>query len=155
MVSTLARSQSSRPCSPRRSKTTRWSASKTPALAHSVSRRQQVAGASRSPASRSPVRGRAAAARGWRSGHEHDRSQAGPIRDGAASATVERARRGREQGRHQRPELVRDKLISKGCHGAGSCQTNPKGAKRRLNSGRWRPDYSPMPSLSSVVPRPM
>ena len=44
MVSTLARDQSSRPCSPSRSKTTRWSWSKTPAFAHSVRRRQQVAG---------------------------------------------------------------------------------------------------------------
>src|SRR5512132_1420893 len=44
MVSTLARDQSSRPCSPRRSSTSRWSWSNTPASAHSVSRRQQVAG---------------------------------------------------------------------------------------------------------------
>jgi hypothetical protein len=44
MVSTAARTQSSRPCSPRRSKTCKWSRSKTPALAHSVRRRQQVAG---------------------------------------------------------------------------------------------------------------
>jgi hypothetical protein len=44
MVSTLARDQSSRPCSPSRSKTTRWSWSNTPAWAQSVRRRQQVAG---------------------------------------------------------------------------------------------------------------
>jgi hypothetical protein len=51
-------------------------------------------------------------------------------------AAVGRARRGREQGRHQRPELVRYEVVSKGCHGAGSCQTNPKGTKRRLSAGR-------------------
>ena len=45
MVSRAARSPSSCPRSPRRSKTCRWSWSKTPALAHSVRRRQQVAGA--------------------------------------------------------------------------------------------------------------
>jgi hypothetical protein len=44
MVSTLARDQSSRPCVPSRSKISKWSRSNTPALAHSVSRRQQVAG---------------------------------------------------------------------------------------------------------------
>ena len=44
MLSTLARDQSSWPCSPRRSKTARWSWSNTPAAAHSVSRRHQVAG---------------------------------------------------------------------------------------------------------------
>ena len=45
---------------------------------------------------------------------------------------VRRARRGREQGLDQRPQLVRHELVSKGRHGTGSCQTNPKGAKRRL-----------------------
>jgi hypothetical protein len=44
MVSTLARDQSSWPCSPNRSKTARCKASNTLALAHSVSRRRQVAG---------------------------------------------------------------------------------------------------------------
>ena len=44
MVSTLARDQPSRPCSPSRSKTTSWSWSNTLAWAHSVKRRQQVAG---------------------------------------------------------------------------------------------------------------
>jgi hypothetical protein len=44
MVSTLARDQSSRPCSPSRSRTSRCKASNTPAFAHSVRRRQQVAG---------------------------------------------------------------------------------------------------------------
>jgi hypothetical protein len=44
MVSTLARDQSTWPRSPSRSRTRRWSWSNTPALAHSVSRRQQVAG---------------------------------------------------------------------------------------------------------------
>jgi hypothetical protein len=44
MVSTLARDQSSRPCSPSRSNTSRWSWSNTPACAHSARRRQQVAG---------------------------------------------------------------------------------------------------------------
>ena len=42
--STLTRSQSTWPCSPRRSKTRRCRASNTPAVAYSVSRRQQVAG---------------------------------------------------------------------------------------------------------------
>jgi hypothetical protein len=39
----------------------------------------------------------------------------------------------RQQGRDQRPELIRYEVVSKGCHGAGSCQTNLKGAKRRLS----------------------
>src|SRR5829696_5842163 len=63
MVSTLARDQSSRPCSPSRSKTARWSASNTPASAHSFSRRQQVAGepqpSSRAGSSRQGVEVRA------------------------------------------------------------------------------------------------
>jgi hypothetical protein len=55
IVSTLAPDQPSRPCSPSRSKTTRWSWSNTPALAHSVRRRQQVTGEPQpsSPAGRS------------------------------------------------------------------------------------------------------
>jgi hypothetical protein len=44
MVSTLARDQSSRPCSPSRSSTSRWSWSNTPAPAHSARRRQHLAG---------------------------------------------------------------------------------------------------------------
>jgi hypothetical protein len=44
MASTLARDQSTWSCSPSRSKTARCRASNTPAAAHSVSRRQQVAG---------------------------------------------------------------------------------------------------------------
>jgi hypothetical protein len=48
------------------------------------------------------------------------------------SAAVGRARWGREQGRHQRPMLIRYEVIHKCRHGAGSCQTTPKGAKRRL-----------------------
>ena len=44
MVSTLTRAQSTWPRSPSRSKTRRWSWSNTPTVAHSVSRRQQVAG---------------------------------------------------------------------------------------------------------------
>ena len=48
-------------------------------------------------------------------------------------ATIGRARWGREQGLDQRPELIRHEVISKGCHGPRSCQTNPKGAKRRLS----------------------
>ena len=41
---------------------------------------------------------------------------------------------GREQGRDQRPQLLRHEVVSKGRHVAGSCQTNPKGAKRRLSA---------------------
>jgi hypothetical protein len=44
MVPTLARDQSSRPCAPNRSRISRRSWSNTPALAHSVRRRQQVDG---------------------------------------------------------------------------------------------------------------
>jgi hypothetical protein len=62
MVSTLARDQSSPPCSPSRSNTFRWSASNT------RPRPTRSGGASRSPASRSRVPGRAAAAKGWRCG---------------------------------------------------------------------------------------
>jgi len=44
MVSTVARDHSTSPSTPSRSSTSRWSWSNTPALAHSVSRRQHVAG---------------------------------------------------------------------------------------------------------------
>jgi hypothetical protein len=47
-------------------------------------------------------------------------------------ATVGRTRWDRQQGLDQRPELIRYEVVSKSCHGAASCQTNPKGAKRRL-----------------------
>jgi hypothetical protein len=47
-------------------------------------------------------------------------------------AAVGRARRGRQQRFHQRPQLVRHQVVNKGRHGLGSCQTYPKGAKRRL-----------------------
>jgi hypothetical protein len=82
--------------------------------------------ASRSPASRSPALGRAAAARGGGPGHVHDRGQAGPIRDGAVPTAVGRPRWGREQRRHQRPQLIRYEVVSKSRHGARSCQANPK-----------------------------
>jgi hypothetical protein len=49
-------------------------------------------------------------------------------------AAVGRARRGREQGLDDRPQLVRHEVINKGRHGLGSCQTNPKGAKRCLSA---------------------
>jgi hypothetical protein len=56
--------------------------------------------------------------------------------DGAMPAAVRRPRWDRHQGLDQRPQLVRYKLISEGGHGAGSCQTYPKGAKRSL-TGTW------------------
>jgi hypothetical protein len=45
---------------------------------------------------------------------------------GAVSAAVGRARWGRQQGRDQRPQLVRYEVVNKGRHAAGSCQTDPK-----------------------------
>jgi hypothetical protein len=52
---------------------------------------------------------------------------------GAVPAAVGRARWGRQQRFDQRPQLVRHEVVSKGRHDRGSCQTNPKGAKRRLS----------------------
>jgi hypothetical protein len=80
----------------------------------------QLAGGQQPPRSRS-------------AGHEDDRGQAGPIRDGAVPAAVRRPWRRRQQGLDQLPQLVRYQVVSKARHGPGSCQTNPKGAKRRLN----------------------
>jgi hypothetical protein len=94
------------------------------------------------PLGQSPPAGRRGAAaqlaggqppRSRRAGHVDNRGETGPVRDRAVPATIGRPRRGREQGLNQRPELVRHEVVSKGRHGAGSCQTNPKGAKRRLS----------------------
>jgi hypothetical protein len=74
--------------------------------------------------------------RGGGAGHEHDRGEAVAVGDGAVSAAVWRARRDRRQGRHQPPQLVGYELVNEGRHGAGSCQTCPTGAKRRLNAGK-------------------
>jgi hypothetical protein len=89
---------------------------------------------------------------GGGAGHEHDRGQAGPVGDGAMSATVGRARWGRQQGRHQRPQLVRYEVVSKGCHGCGSCQTNPKGAKRRLSAVQAASPVARVPLITSAQP---
>jgi hypothetical protein len=72
-----------------------------------------LGGASRSLANRSRARGRAAVARGGGTGHEHDRGEAVAIRDGPAPAAVRRPRRGRQQGLHERPQLVRHQVINK------------------------------------------
>jgi hypothetical protein len=80
---------------------------------------------------------------GRRAGHEHDGGKAGPVGDGAVPAAVGRPRRRRQQGRHQRPQLVRHQLISKGRHGMGSFQTDPKGAKRCLIGSLLRWDRLP------------
>src|SRR5215217_3077950 len=57
--------------------------------------------------------GRQEPPRGRGGGHVDDRGQAGPIRDGAVPAAIGRPRRGRQQGRDQRPQLVRHQVISK------------------------------------------
>src|SRR5829696_1090382 len=67
--------------------------------------------------------------RGRGAGHVHDRGQTRPVGDGAVPAAIGWARRGRQQGLDDRPQLVRHEVISKGCHGPGSCQTNPKGSE--------------------------
>jgi hypothetical protein len=91
MVSTLTRDQSTWPCSPSRSNTARCRASNTPAAAHSVSRRQQVAGepqpSSRAGSSRQGVEVRAMntiAAKQLRSGMARCRPRYGG-RGGAGS----------------------------------------------------------------------
>jgi hypothetical protein len=38
-----------------------------------------------------------------------------------------------QQRLYQRPQLVRHEVVNEGRHGAGSSQTDPKGAKRRLS----------------------
>jgi hypothetical protein len=70
--------------------------------------------------------------RGGGAGQVHDRGEAVAVGDGTVPAAVRWAWWGRQQGRDQRPQLVRHEVISQGCHGARSCQTVPKGAKRRL-----------------------
>ena len=44
----------------------------------------------------------------------------------------------RQQGRHQCPQLVRDKVVNERRHATRSCQTYSTGAKRRLRSRRPR-----------------
>jgi hypothetical protein len=128
MVSTLARDQSSRPATPNWSKTLRWSASNTPALAHSVRRRQQVAGepqpSSRAGSSRQEVEVRAMytiAAKQLRSGIVRCRPPYGG-RGGAGS----RARRSPTAG----PARDRPQELSY----RGILPDPPKGTKRRLRA---------------------
>jgi tetratricopeptide (TPR) repeat protein len=113
MVSTLARDQSSPPCSPRRSNTSRCSRSNRSALAHSVRRRQQVDGepqpSSRAGSSRQDVEVRAMktiAAKQLRSA---------PAATARRSPTAHLAR-----GRQPRSPWT------------GARHTQPKGAKCRL-----------------------
>jgi hypothetical protein len=47
----------------------------------------------------------------------HDRGEAVAIGDGAMPAAVWGPRRGWQQGRHQRPQLVRHQVVSQGRHG--------------------------------------
>jgi hypothetical protein len=98
----------------------------TPALAHSLKRRQQVAGEPQ-PSSRagsSRMRLRREPCTRPRSGRPGRRwCGAGRRTAGAAGPAA---------GLDDRPELIRHKVVSKSRHGLGSCQTNPKGAKRRL-----------------------
>jgi hypothetical protein len=72
-------------------------------------------------------------------GHVHDRGQAGPIRDGAVPAAVRWARRDRQQGLDDRPQLVRYEVVSKDRHGPGSCQINPKGSETTSKAGDRSP----------------
>jgi hypothetical protein len=106
------------------------------------------AGASRSPGSHSQARGRAHRQDGQGAGHVDDRGQTGPVGDGAVAAAVGRARRGREQGLDDCSQLVRHEVLSKSRHGPGSCQTNPKGAKRRLRAST----HSPGPVSWPIAP---
>jgi hypothetical protein len=131
MVSTLARDQSTWPCSPRRSKTCRWSWSKTPALAHSVRRRQQVAGEpqprSRAGSSRQGVEVRAMCTRSrpntpgrrWCGADRHRAGAAGPAARAPRSPTA-RPIRGRQQGLSW-PRILPDQS-QKGAAGRGQGQ---------------------------------
>jgi hypothetical protein len=87
MVSMLARDQSSPPPAPRRSSTSRWSWSNTPARAHSAKRRQTVVGepqpSSQAGSNRQGVEVRAV----------QDRGEAVALRDHPAPPTVRRAGR--------------------------------------------------------------
>jgi hypothetical protein len=121
MVSTAARSQPSRPCSPRRSKTTRWSRSNTPALAHSVRRRQQVAGEPQ-PSSRAG----SSRHRGAGAGHVDDRGEAGAIGNGAVPAAVGRPGWWWQQRRHERPQLVRHEVVREGRHAPDPARPTPR-----------------------------
>jgi hypothetical protein len=110
--STLARDQSSRPARPSRSSTSKWSCSNTPALAHSFKRRHAVAG---EPQPRfldwqEPPRGRGP-------GHVNDRGETAAIRNRSPSAAIPGARCGRQEGCDHLPELVGNKVLSKGRHG--------------------------------------
>jgi hypothetical protein len=121
MVSTLVRDQSSWPCSPSRSSTSRWSWSNTPAPAHSARRRQHVAGephpSSRAGNRRHGVEVRAMntiAAKQLRSGMARFRTAggAGPAATAPPGPTTRLA-----QGHPQASSWQ------------GSCQTYPKGSE--------------------------
>jgi hypothetical protein len=72
--------------------------------------------------------------RGGGARHVDDRGKAVAVADGAASATIRRAGWRRQEGLDDRPQLVGDEPINKRSHGRESCQTDPKGAKRRLTA---------------------
>src|SRR4029453_4809334 len=73
------------------------------------------------------------AATGWRYGPctRSPRSSCGRGWHGAGRPTGGGG--GRAARARPAPQLVRHEVISEGCHGAQSCQTDPKGAKRRLS----------------------
>jgi hypothetical protein len=87
------------------------------------------------------LHGRQQAPRGRGTGHVDDRSEAVPIRDGAHPAAPPGTRRRWQQGLDDLPQVVRNELVYEGRHGARSCQSYPKGAKRRLSecceTGLW------------------
>ena len=97
LASVAADDRSSRPCSPSRSSTSRWSWSNTPAPAHSPRRRQHVAGEPQ-PSSRA-----GSSRQGWRCGpcRRARRSSCGRGRCGAGRRRAGAV--GREQGFHDAP----------------------------------------------------
>src|SRR5512132_368123 len=79
-----------------------------------------------------PAAAASSSATGGGAGHEHDRSEAGSVGDGTAPAVLQRATAGPAARAPPAPIAGPDKLISEGHHDGRSCQTDPKGAKRRL-----------------------
>src|SRR5512132_721338 len=114
-----------------------------------------------------PAAAASSSATGGGAGHEHDRSEAGSVGDGTAPAVLQRATAGPAARAPPAPIAGPDKLISEGHHDGRSCQTDAKGAKRRLTAAvdrdreaghpeahrRWGIRRSRRPTLS-LLPAP-
>ena len=76
--------------------------------------------------------------RGQGAGHVDDRGETATIRNRSPSAAIPRARCDRQQGCDHPPQLLGNKVLSKGRHDQKLRQSRPKGAKRRLSTAVWK-----------------